>query len=234
MIAAAAQKTAWLSGLHLGFTGFDIILVAFIAFGFWRGRRNGMSKEWLPLFQWLVLVAACTFGYNPLSGVLVHTGVIHQVFGTTFKESTAAAVSAYLMIAFAALLVFAQLKNTFRERVEGSNVFGNSEYYLGMLSGTVRYACIMIFFLALLNAPVYSWSDIQHRKEYNNQWFGGGLQGYSGDFIPSIDEIQAAVFKDSLVGPAIKNNLSLLLINSDGSAIQQATAQKKPVIHMGD
>ena len=234
MIAAAAQKTAWLSGLHLGFTGFDIILVAFIAFGFWRGRRNGMSKEWLPLCKWLVLVAACTFGYNPLSGVLVHAGVIHAVFGATFKESTAAAVAAYLSIAFVVFLIFAQLKNTFRERVEGSNVFGNSEYYLGMLSGTVRYACIMIFFLALLNAPVYSWSDIQHRKEYNNQWFGGGLQGYSGDFIPSIDEIQAAVFKDSLVGPAIKNNLSLLLINSDGSAIQQATAQKKPVIHMGD
>jgi hypothetical protein len=166
--------------------------------------------------------------------MLIHTGAIHQVFGSMFRETTAAVVASYLIIAFVVLLIFAQLKNTFRERVEGSNVFGNSEYYLGMLSGTVRYACIMIFFLALLNAPVYSWSDIQHRKEYNNQWFGGGLQGYSGDFIPSIDEIQAAVFHDSLAGPAIKKNLSLLLINSDGSAIQQATAQKKPVIHMGD
>jgi uncharacterized membrane protein required for colicin V production len=234
MIAAVTQNTAFLSGVHLGFSAFDIILVAFIAFGFWRGRRNGMTKEWLPLLQWVVLVAACTFGYNPLSAILIHDGVIHQVFGTAFKESTAAAVTAYLIIAFVVFLVFAKLKSSFREKVEGSNTFGNNEYYLGMVSGTVRYACIMIFLLALLNAPVYSWADIQHRKEFNNQWFGGGLQGYSGDFIPSIDEIQAAVFKDSLLGPAIKNNLSPLLINADGSVIQQATAQKKPVIHMGN
>ncbi len=234
MIAAATQKTAWLSGLHLGFTAFDAILVVFIAVGFWRGRRNGMTKEWLPFLQWLVLVAACTLGYNPLSGVLVHAGVIHQVFGTTFKESTTAAVAAYLIIACVVFLVFAQLKNTFRERVEGSNAFGNSEYYLGMFAGSFRYTCMMIFFLALLNAPVYTLADIQHRIAFNNKWFGGEVSGYSGDFIPSLDEIQAAVFKDSLAGPAIKKNLSLLLINSDGSAIQQATAQKKPVIHMGD
>jgi glucan phosphoethanolaminetransferase (alkaline phosphatase superfamily) len=240
MIAAATQKTAWLSGLHLGFTAFDAILVVFIAVGFWRGRRNGMTKEWLPFLQWLVLVAACTLGYNPLSGVLVHAGVIHQVFGTTFKESTTAAVAAYLIIACVVFLVFAQLKNTFRERVEGSNAFGNSEYYLGMFAGSFRYTCMMIFFLALLNAPVYTLADIQHRIEFNNATFAGGFQGgggfksFDGDFIPSLDEIQAAVFKDSLAGPAIKKNLSLLLINPDGSAIQQATAQKKPVIHMGD
>jgi hypothetical protein len=103
-----------------------------------------------------------------------------------------------------------------------------------MLSGTVRYACMIIFFLALLNAPVYSLADVHNRQEFNNKWFGGGLQGYSGDFIPSIDEIQTGVFKGSLLGPVIKNNLSMLLINSDGSAIQQATAQKKPVIHIGN
>ena len=103
-----------------------------------------------------------------------------------------------------------------------------------MISGVVRYLCVTLFFLALLNAPVYSQMDIQNRKEYDKHWFGGGMDGYSGDFIPSMDEIQSAVFKDSMLGPQIKNNLSMLLINSESSVIQKDTAQKKPVIHMGN
>jgi len=234
MIAAVTHNSAWWANIHPGVAVFDVIAIALLMIGFWRGRRNGMTKEFLPLMQWLVLVAACTFGYALLGQILVQYGVIRSVFGTQFKESTAAFVSGYLIIAFIVFLVFAQLKSKFREKVEGNNTFGNSEYYLGMLSGTIRYACMIIFFLALLNAPVYSLADVHNRQEFNNRWFGGGLQGYSGDFIPSIDEIQSGVFKDSLLGPVIKNNLSMLLINSDGSAIQQATAQKKPVIHIGN
>ena len=234
MIAAVAHNTAWWSNIHPGFAAFDVIAVALLGFGFWRGRRNGMTKEFLPFFKWVSIVIACTAGYSWLGTVLIQQGVIRSVFGNTFRESTAAFVASYLIIAFVVFLVFAQLKNTFRERVEGSNTFGNSEYYLGMMAGTLRYACMMIFFLALLNAPVYSLADIHNRQEFNNRWFGGGLQGYSGDFIPSIDEVQSAVFKDSLVGPEIKKNLSMLLINSDASGIQQATAQKKPVIHFGN
>jgi hypothetical protein len=234
MIATVPQNSAWWANIHPGVAAFDVIAVALLGFGYWRGRRNGMSKELLPLLQWLVLVSACTLGYSLLAGMLVQWGVIRNVFGNNFKESTAAAVSAYLIIAFFVFLVFAQLKASLREKVQGNNAFGNSEYYLGMMSGVLRYACMIIFFLALLNAPVYSLADIHNRQEFNNRWFGGGLQGYSGDFIPSIDEIQSGVFKNSLLGPVIKNNLSMLLINPDTSGMQQATAQKKPVIRIGN
>lgn len=231
---AAVTHSPWWANLHPGFGGFDVIVVALIGFGFWRGRRNGMTKEFLPLFKWLTIVAACTLGYAWLGGRLIQGGVIRSVFGTSFKESTAAFLASYLLIAFFFFMVFAQLKTSLREKIEGSNAFGNSEYYLGMMSGMLRYACMLIFFLALLNAPVYTQVDIHNRQEFNNRWFGGGLQGYSGDFIPSVDEIQTSVFKDSMVGPQIKKNLSMLLINSDASGIQQATAQKKPVIHFGN
>ncbi len=234
MIAAVAHNPAWWSNFHTGVAAFDIIVVALLGFGFWRGRRNGMTKEVLPFFKWVTIIAACTAGYSFLGKILIQQGVIHSVFGTTFKESTAAFLTSYLIIAFVVFLIFAQLKNSFREKVEGSNTFGSSEYYLGMMAGTTRYACMLIFFLALLNAPMYSQADVKNRQEFNNRWFGGGLQGYSGDFIPSIDEVQSSVFKDSVIGPQIKKNLSILLINSDASGIQQSTAQIKPVIHIGN
>ena len=52
------------------------------------------------------------------------------------------------------------------------------------------------------------------KQAYNNRWYGGGLKNYSGDFIPTVYEVQDSIFKQSLLGPFIKGNLSMLLINS--------------------
>jgi uncharacterized membrane protein required for colicin V production len=235
MIAAAVQKTTWLMTSSIGFNFFDLVLIAVLGFGFWRGRRNGMTKEAVPAAKWVVIVVACTLGYAWVGDRLIQYGVIKNVFGKMFKEQTAAYVAAYLVIALVVFIVFSYIKKAFKEKLDGGDSsFGNSEYYLGMLAGTVRYACMMVFFLALLNAPVYTLADINTRQEFNNRWFGGGLAGYSGDFIPSIDEVQAGVFKNSMLGPPIKNNLSVLLIKTDKFDIQHATAKKQPVIHMGN
>jgi hypothetical protein len=43
------------------------------------------------------------------------------------------------------------------------------------------------------------------------------LKDYSGDFIPTVPEVQDSIFRKSLLGPLIKNNLSMLLINSKGA-----------------
>jgi hypothetical protein len=115
-------------------------------------------------------------------------------------------------------MVFAGLRQKFNPKLEGSNFFGSYEYYWGVAAGLIRYLCIMLVALALLNAPLYSSAEIAANKAYNNRWFGGGLKGYNGDFIPSIDELQDAVFKRSLVGKLIKDNLSILLINTGGTA----------------
>ena len=85
----------------------------------------------------------------------------------------------------------------------------------------VRYACMVLVALAVLNAPYYSMADIMQSKAYNNRWFGGGMKDYNGDFIPSLAGVQAGVFKNSLVGPFIKDYLGVLLIG--GSRRGKAT-----------
>src|SRR5690242_21183065 len=50
--------------LPISFNWFDLVVVVVLLFGLFRGRRNGMAKEILPLMQWLVLVPVCGLGYD--------------------------------------------------------------------------------------------------------------------------------------------------------------------------
>ncbi|HTB83773.1 MAG TPA: CvpA family protein [Candidatus Sulfotelmatobacter sp.] len=210
MIAATVQKSSWWH--NLSFNWFDIALLAILAFGFWRGRKRGMSREALPTSMWLVAIVGAGFGYHMLGEVLLNTGYVRKIFGSSVGERTTSYIICYVAICIFVLILNSILKKVFKEKVAGSNAFGSGEYYLGMIAGMIRYSCIIIFFLALLNAPVYSSAEIQADQNYRNRWYGGGLKDYSGDFIPTIPEVQTSVFKKSLVGPFIHDGLGCLLI----------------------
>ncbi len=212
MIAAATQHLA--SGKAL-FNWFDVALVAMIGFGIWRGRRNGMTNEIFPVSLWLAIVIAGAFGYKPLGDMFIQSGIVKSLFGKSIGEETITYISSYLIIVGAVFVVYSFIRRRLKPKLEGSSAFGSNEYYFGMVSGALRYFCIVIFALALLNAPVYTQADIQAAKAYNNRNFGGGLAGYSGDFFPTLSESQISIFKDSQAGPLIKDNLSILLIGTE-------------------
>jgi uncharacterized membrane protein required for colicin V production len=219
MIAAVVQKSSW-SLDKLTFGWFDVALILILAFGLWRGRKRGMSRELLPVLMWLGIVFACAFGYQPLADELVKTGYVKKIFGASFLERTAANITAYLTIALVVWLFFAILKNLFKPKVEGANAFGSGEYYLGMIAGLLRYACMIFFALALINAPFYSTEEIKARADYNKKWYGGGI--YDGNYIGDLPSFQSSIFRKSVIGPLLKEHLSWLLIeNYPGS--------KKPV-----
>jgi uncharacterized membrane protein required for colicin V production len=217
MFAAAVHKTTpWYQ--NLAFNWFDVALVAVLAFGYWRGRKRGMSRECLPLILWLGVVIAGALAYQIVGDYLLTGSLVKTVFGKNFTDRTAVYISSYLLIALAVYIFFAILNRAFKAKLEGSNAFGGSEYYLGMVAGTVRYACILFFGLALLNAPFYTAQEIAATKLYKlNTYAAGGVKGMesdNGDFIPDLAEVQASVFKSSMLGPFIKNNLGYVLINS--------------------
>ncbi len=221
MVAVIVQKTTpWWQ--HFAFNWFDVVLVLVLAFGFWRGRRRGMTKELLPSLQWVAILLGASFGHIYLADWYEQQGVIRQVFGNHYNARTAALMSGYLSILVAIFIVFTALKRKFNPKLEGSSFFGGNEYYWGVAAGLVRYLCMLLVALALLNAPFYSAADISAQKAYNNRWYGGGLKDYNGDFIPTVYEVQDSVFKQSLIGPVIKNNLSILLINSTGTVKKTA------------
>jgi hypothetical protein len=132
----------------------------------------------------------------------------------------------YLLLAFVVVLVFMFLKWLLASRLGDKGLFGGGEYYLGMLSGMIRFACMLLAVLALLNAPVYTAQDIKKHEAYVKQWFGGGL--YSGNYFPSLYTIQGQIFTKSFAGPYIKDYLGPLLIET---APPPAPApEKKPAV----
>jgi uncharacterized membrane protein required for colicin V production len=211
MIAAATQNLA--SGRML-FNWFDVALILILGFGSWRGRKRGMSREFLSVTQWVTIVFAAGLGNEWLGDQFIQWGLIRNIFQKHFHERTAAYISSYLVIAVAVCLVFTFLKRRFKAKLEGSNAFGSGEYYLGITCGLIRYGCMTTCALALLSAPFYSLADINAQKAYNNRWYGGGMKEYSGDFIPSIDELQSSIFTQSRTGPYIKDWFSGVLIHT--------------------
>jgi uncharacterized membrane protein required for colicin V production len=228
MIIAAAAAQPVTNGMP--FNWFDAVAVAVLGFGLFRGRRNGMSKELLPLLEWLVLVPLCGLAY-PLLGGLMSGFVTDPLWN---------GLLAYLSLAMVVFITFTILKHQLAEKLVKSDFFKSGEYYMGMLAGMVRYVCVLIFVLALLNAPVYTAADIAAQRARDQQNFGGGAgSGFSGNYFPHLSTIQAGVFKESFLGPRIEDYAGKLLINTgklgaNGSQPGKGTpAKPKPIIKIG-
>ncbi len=224
MIAVATQSFA-LDKLPFGW--FDVALVAVLGFGLFRGRKNGMTKEVLPMFQWVATVLVCGLAYEMVGQLIINLSGLGKLPGYLLG---------YFSLMLLVYLLFYSLKKMLMPRLTGSNFFGSGEYYLGMASGLIRYACILFVALALLNAPYYTAADIAGTKAFNARWFGGGEQGFSGDFFPTLQTVQAGVFKDSFTGKYIKDYAGVMLVDSTPGAADKQTAapQKQPMIHIGN
>ena len=210
MIFAVVHNVPWYE--NLSFNWFDVAILAMLVVGYFRGRKNGMSKELLPTCMWLTVVLVAGFGHQFLGQWLLDSGLAGKIFGSLAKYVN---ISCYLLITMVIFTVYSLLAKRFREKITGSNTFGSNEYYLGMGAGIIRYACILMFVLALLNAPYYSAAEVAATQAYNARWYGGGEKGFSGDFIPSLADVQSAVFKKSFTGPYIHNDISFLLVHNN-------------------
>ncbi len=181
----------------LPFNWFDFALVLVLLLGLQRGRKRGMSEELLTLLRWVALVLVCAFLYQPVGETLANSS---RVFGLLSGY-----VIAYLFLALGVAIIFSLIKRAVGGKLTGSNVFGRGEYYLAMPAGMVRFACMLIAALALLNARLYAPQELRARLAYRQDLYGK-------DFFPGLDTAQQDVFKRSLTGPWIANNLSFLLI----------------------
>jgi hypothetical protein len=145
----------------------------------------------------------CGIFYQPAAQLLVNAASLKQLPSCIFG---------YLLLALVVVFVFSLIKRLLGYRMIENNLFGGAEYYLGMLAGMIRFACMLLAVLALLNAPYYTAADIKSHDAYVKRWFGGGL--YEGDFFPSLHTVQEQVFIKSFTGPYIKDYLGSLMIET--------------------
>ena len=178
----------------LPFNLFDFVLLAVLVAGVLRGRKHGMSEELLGLLKWVAILVVCALAYEPLGKIFVGSFTLLSCY-----------VMAYLTAGLVVLIVFAGIKRALGGKLLGSDIFGKAEYYLGMGSGLVRFTCMLLTALALLNARYFSPAEVKAMENFQNDVYGS-------NFFPTLHTVQSAVFERSLLGPWIKENLGFLLI----------------------
>jgi hypothetical protein len=202
--------------------------VAVLTFGLLRGRKNGMTKEVLPMFHWLVTVLVCGLAYELVGQLFI------SLSGWTVLTCY---LLSYFSLMFLVYLVFHALKKFIQPRLTGSNFFGSGEYYLGMTAGTIRFACMLFVALAFLNAPYYTSAEINKEIRDAHNTYGAGQEGFAGSFFLAFHppQMQQAVFKDAFTGKYIKDYAGVMLINTETVNQEKASQapQKQPVIHIG-
>ncbi len=179
------------------FNLFDVLLAVVLVAGIVQGRKHGGSLELLSSAKWVVLVSVCAALYQPVGSLLASADVLDLLSCYLF---------AYLGLALLIFLLFSILERRWEPKLTGSDIFGRSEYFLGMGSGMLRFGCILLVGLALLNSREFSPVELKDMAQYQEENYGSNI-------FPGLHSLQEAVFERSLSGGWIKQGLSFLLIN---------------------
>jgi hypothetical protein len=111
----------------------------------------------------------------------------------------------YLLIGALIMLLFKSLKRAVGEKLIQGDTFGRFEYYLGMMAGALRFFCVTLFLLSILNSKYISAAERAANIKMQQENFGTIS-------FPTIASMQQEIFARSFSGTLIKQNLKPLLI----------------------
>ena len=195
---------------------FDILVLTVLFLGYVRGRKHGMSKELIVMLGWLAAVLVSAIAYEPLGLLLDDTLHLGKLVSY---------ILAYVLVAGLVLLVFFYLDGTVGRKLSNSDAFGKSEFYLAMPAGMLRFGCVLLALLALLNARLYRTAEIKAMQKYQ-------MDNYGSQFFPTLASIQSGVFEESFTGPQIRKYMGFLLIKPtfpDGPQQKNTASRRREI-----
>jgi hypothetical protein len=183
-----------LTGLRVNYV--DFFVAVWLIIGLSYGRKRGMTQELLPTIQWVAMVVVAGLFYRPLS-LLIHQ---YARFVPLWSN-----IFAYVLIAFGVHLVYLWIKHLVHQKLIGTDMFGRSEYYLGMAAGVVHFGCMLIMVCALMNSRIITKAELAKTEKAQGDAF-------SDIRFPTYGSVQQAVLFQSYSGSFIETNLSPVLI----------------------
>ncbi len=175
----------------------DLVIVLLLCVGVMRGRKRGMSEELLVGIQWTLIVVLAGLAYEPGGRLLASQFSVFSLL--------ACYVAVYALVAVTIKVVFSLIRQQVGDKLMSSAIFGDGEYYLGMVAGAFRYGCIVLVFMAFLSARHYSVQELRAAASFQQENFGDIS-------FPTLSSLQDAVFKDSWTGRLTKQYLPVVLI----------------------
>lgn len=195
---------------NLPINWFDFVVVIVLLLGAQKGRKNGMSQELMVCLQWMAIVVACAFLYLPLGDMLAQSCPVSHLF---------CYITVYIAIAMVVKMFFSLIKKGTGGKLVGSDIFGRGEFYLGTVAGAIRFACILVAALALLNARAYTSQEVNKAVAFQKDVYGS-------TFFPELYSVQGDVFKSSFLGRQLHDNAGFLLIKPTAPEVKQVERRK--------
>ena len=124
-------------------------------------------------------------------------------------------MTVYVTIALAVVMLCALLRRSVGDKLVGSDTFGSSVFYLGMVEGAFRYACIIVVGMAFLNARYFTPEEVRASTKYQ-------LDNYGSSFFLTLPDLQQEVFTRSFTGKLAREYLNIVLIrptSGDGKSL---------------
>jgi uncharacterized membrane protein required for colicin V production len=180
------------------FDYFDIFAVGWLIIGLFWGRKRGMSLELLPLMQWLGIICFAGLLYQPFGDVIHH----HTFFNVLWSD-----VTAYLIIASGVHLLYFWAKQLVGPKLVEKNLFGRAEFYLGMTAGAMRFGCVLVMMMALMNSRITTDAELAKTEKFQKE-------NFSDVRFPTYGGIQRDVLFKSASGRWVRSNLTSVLIAS--------------------
>jgi uncharacterized membrane protein required for colicin V production len=177
---------------------FDAACIIFFGVGLFVGKKRGMSNELLDVFSWLLIVVVGALYYKPLGQALAKAASLSLMWSYLI---------CYTGIALATKIVFSWVKRALGEKLVGSDIFGRGEFYLGSLAGGVRFLCMIIVLLAILNARYVNKAMVAAKLKAQEQELGSA-------FFPTPGKIQSDILYDSMIGVFAREHLEEQLIEA--------------------
>ena len=190
------------------FNWFDVVVFLALLVGYKRGQTRGMSQESFTVLKWITIVTVAAIAYEPLGLWLSTTAQLSKLLSF---------VIAYAAIAAVVALIFVFIGRALSEKLKGSDAFGSAEFHLGKPAGMLRFLCILLALMALLNARFYSTAEVRAATKYQNDNFGS-------NFFPTLCTIQDGVFRESFLGKQAKEYISFLFIKPTPATGSSQTA----------
>jgi uncharacterized membrane protein required for colicin V production len=97
---------------------FDLIAVALLVTGALRGRKHGMSEEFIPMLRWLAVVAIAGLLYKPIG---------EFIDSQTLLSKLSSYISAYLGCVLLVLITSAVIKKAMGGKPISAERFGKRE-----------------------------------------------------------------------------------------------------------
>jgi len=199
--------------MNLPINWFDVLVLVVVLVGISRGRRRGLSEELITLLQCAAIMVGGALLYKPLGQWMARSTPFSLLFSF---------IVSYCVVAILIVSAFVVVKRTIGGKLIGSDAFGKGEYYLGMPAGALRFLCVLMCGLALINARLFTESEIKATEVYRQDVYGS-------NFFPGLYELQQDVFRYSFLGSLIHQHASFLLIEPVPSEVKRL---KRPELNL--